>query len=556
MKLYINTAGNALTEEFRLLSSSNPSGTLAADFTNALSPSANVSAWTVSFNSSNDFSFFSSLVNSSGVSISLCNSFYNVASGSRFTLPSPWTLFLLSISLVDGKLTSSSRDILVATPEGAPGSSPSAIIRAISAYSITVDVFRPATPNGAILSYTATVTGVAILNTAFPSYPPSSFGGVGTISFELEVDKLSASNGSGSSVASAPTRLSSPLYAINSSQPSTAAFSTNASPLELIGFKVTRPLSSTEMYYSQEYNNSISFSVTSLQPYILVNISIVATTKGGDSPLALLLNIPTLQDVPPKLSPPVLKLTANQSDVTISWSAASSSHGPILSYRVIVNCQNSSDPGIIIYEGLSLNVTLPNVTFISCNVRVSASTVVGWGPYSDSSLSLASSNVNSNSAGSGSSSSLSSSKIYGIIGGTVGAVIILALVVFIVWTRDSSPLLATRLPGGLSFDVVPDDWEFPREQLDIVSTVGHGAFGIVYRAVAKGILGTEAQVTTVAVKQPSRRIFTQEDRDAFLAELSTLKKVSCAPHKNVFPLCVYYHLLIRAKCHYDHSINR
>ena len=45
----------------------------------------------------------------------------------------------------------------------------------------------------------------------------------------------------------------------------------------------------------------------------------------------------------------------------------------------------------------------------------------------------------------------------------------------------------------------PDEWEFPRDRLQITTILGAGEFGIVMRGLAEGIQGSLGQIT-VAVK--------------------------------------------------------
>lgn len=57
-----------------------------------------------------------------------------------------------------------------------------------------------------------------------------------------------------------------------------------------------------------------------------------------------------------------------------------------------------------------------------------------------------------------------------------------------------------------NYDLPLDErWEFPREYLSLNKILGEGAFGQVVRGEAKGILGDNEEVTTVAVKMLKSR---------------------------------------------------
>ena len=68
---------------------------------------------------------------------------------------------------------------------------------------------------------------------------------------------------------------------------------------------------------------------------------------------------------------------------------------------------------------------------------------------------------------------------------------------------------------------VADEWEFPRNQLDIICELGKGSFGMVYEGHAKKII-PEEDVSTVAVKSVQANASIR-DRIEFLNEASVMK---------------------------------
>eukprot|EP00079_Xenopus_tropicalis_P012260 XP_002939040.2 PREDICTED: insulin receptor-related protein isoform X2 [Xenopus tropicalis] len=72
---------------------------------------------------------------------------------------------------------------------------------------------------------------------------------------------------------------------------------------------------------------------------------------------------------------------------------------------------------------------------------------------------------------------------------------------------------------------VPDEWEFPRENITIIKELGQGSFGMVYEGVAKDIVKNEP-VTRVALKTVNELATTRE-RIEFLNEASVMKAFLC-----------------------------
>lgn len=68
----------------------------------------------------------------------------------------------------------------------------------------------------------------------------------------------------------------------------------------------------------------------------------------------------------------------------------------------------------------------------------------------------------------------------------------------------------------------PDDWEVPREYVELIKEIGQGSFGMVYEGMLKD---PESQISKrCAVKTVSCNSKTQErDRIEFLNEASVMK---------------------------------
>lgn len=113
------------------------------------------------------------------------------------------------------------------------------------------------------------------------------------------------------------------------------------------------------------------------------------------------------------------------------------------------------------------------------------------------------------------------------------AVIILAFIAIIFFRyqyhKDQTPdgvLYASVNPEYLSTSdmYVADDWEFPREKLNVVKELGKGGFGMVYEGIAHNIIPGEEK-TRVAVKSVQANASVR-DRIEFLNEASVMKTIN------------------------------
>ncbi|CAJ0967790.1 unnamed protein product [Ranitomeya imitator] len=100
----------------------------------------------------------------------------------------------------------------------------------------------------------------------------------------------------------------------------------------------------------------------------------------------------------------------------------------------------------------------------------------------------------------------------------------------------TGPLYASSNPEYLSASEVyiPDEWEVPRDKINLLRELGQGSFGMVYEGIAKDIIKGEAEVR-VAVKTVNESASLRE-RIEFLNEASVMKGFSC--HHVVSPRCV------------------
>ncbi|XP_062338372.1 insulin receptor-like [Osmerus eperlanus] len=91
----------------------------------------------------------------------------------------------------------------------------------------------------------------------------------------------------------------------------------------------------------------------------------------------------------------------------------------------------------------------------------------------------------------------------------------------------SGPIYASSNPEYLSANDVyePDDWEVPRDKINILRELGQGSFGMVYEGIAKDIVKGEGE-SHVAVKTVNESASLRE-RIEFLNEASVMKAFTC-----------------------------
>lgn len=89
-----------------------------------------------------------------------------------------------------------------------------------------------------------------------------------------------------------------------------------------------------------------------------------------------------------------------------------------------------------------------------------------------------------------------------------------------------------NLPLGEQADLLPYDskYEFPKEQLTFEDELGSGAYGVVYKAIAKNIRPNEDE-STVAVKMIKRNY------DNEVIDLFPIFHLCLIPNKSQYNLC-------------------
>uniref|UniRef100_H3A6S8 Tyrosine-protein kinase receptor n=3 Tax=Latimeria chalumnae TaxID=7897 RepID=H3A6S8_LATCH len=121
-----------------------------------------------------------------------------------------------------------------------------------------------------------------------------------------------------------------------------------------------------------------------------------------------------------------------------------------------------------------------------------------------------------------------------IIGPVICAIFILGVigVVFLIVRKrqtegPTGPLYASSNPEYLSANdvYIPDEWEVPREKINLIRELGQGSFGMVYEGFAKDIVKGEPEIR-VAVKTVNESASLRE-RIEFLNEASVMKAFSC-----------------------------
>ena len=72
---------------------------------------------------------------------------------------------------------------------------------------------------------------------------------------------------------------------------------------------------------------------------------------------------------------------------------------------------------------------------------------------------------------------------------------------------------------------IPDEWEVPREKIELMKELGKGSFGMVYEGIGYDIIEDEPKLR-VAVKTVNENASIR-DRIEFLQEASIMKAFNC-----------------------------
>ncbi len=275
-----------------------------------------------------------------------------------------------------------------------------------------------------------------------------------------------------------------------------------------------------------------TITLGSLRPYTLYEIISAAETAGGRSPASESIFVVTNEDVPRKMDAPTIVRQLSGENVAMTvleWFPEVPAPGVILFYEVV---ETSGTPNTILYRGNATTCQLPSW---SRSVAIRAATRAGLGELS------ANSNVVSVTQVLTSSDSSSSSHIPTIIGGTVGALAVVAVVViFAVWrrTRAKTPIVDAPkifLPpelGGAARRI-------ESKCLQLLDMLGEGKFGKVYKALLDEREQTGVPAFIVAAKVSTEEISQKQSEDS-LREAATMAELS---HDNIVNVIGYTQLM-------------
>uniref|UniRef100_A0A671YVF5 Tyrosine-protein kinase receptor n=1 Tax=Sparus aurata TaxID=8175 RepID=A0A671YVF5_SPAAU len=215
-------------------------------------------------------------------------------------------------------------------------------------------------------------------------------------------------------------------------------------------------------------------------------------------------------------------VTAEPPYVLIKWNAPRSPNGLIILYEVFyrrvgdteVTCV--SRPAYLKSGGTKLSLVQPG----NYSVNVRATSLAGNGSFTETTYFF----MPNRKAGG-----------YRLYFKTFICFILLLIVgggVFVMFKKrqtegPTGPLIASSNPEYLSANdvYVPDEWEVPREKINVLRELGQGSFGMVYEGIAKDIIKGDPD-TCVAVKTVNESA-TLRERIEFLNEASVMKAFSC-----------------------------
>uniref|UniRef100_A0A671YVD5 Tyrosine-protein kinase receptor n=1 Tax=Sparus aurata TaxID=8175 RepID=A0A671YVD5_SPAAU len=211
-------------------------------------------------------------------------------------------------------------------------------------------------------------------------------------------------------------------------------------------------------------------------------------------------------------------VTAEPPYVLIKWNAPRSPNGLIILYEVFyrrvgdteVTCV--SRPAYLKSGGTKLSLVQPG----NYSVNVRATSLAGNGSFTETTYFFM------------------PNPDPGLIWIVSGPVICFILCFLWLCYRQTEgptgPLIASSNPEYLSANdgksmYVPDEWEVPREKINVLRELGQGSFGMVYEGIAKDIIKGDPD-TCVAVKTVNESA-TLRERIEFLNEASVMKAFSC-----------------------------
>lgn len=81
--------------------------------------------------------------------------------------------------------------------------------------------------------------------------------------------------------------------------------------------------------------------------------------------------------------------------------------------------------------------------------------------------------------------------------------------------------MKNRILFFLSTVYVPDEWEVPRKQIELLRELGQGSFGMVYEGIARDVV-PDHPIMSCAIKTVNENA-TDRERIEFLNEASVMK---------------------------------
>lgn len=210
--------------------------------------------------------------------------------------------------------------------------------------------------------------------------------------------------------------------------------------------------------------------------------------------------------------------------VLIKWNAPSSPNGLIVLYEVFYSKVGETEdhtacvslPAYVKLGGTKLSLVQPG----NYSVRVRATSLAGNGSFTETTYFFM--------------PNPDPGLIWIVIGPVICFILLLFVggAVFVIFKKKQTegptgPLIASSNPEYLSANdvYVPDEWEVPREKINLLRELGQGSFGMVYEGIAKDIIKGDPD-TRVAVKTVNESASLRE-RIEFLNEASVMKAFSC-----------------------------
>lgn len=229
-------------------------------------------------------------------------------------------------------------------------------------------------------------------------------------------------------------------------------------------------------------------------------------------------------DMVTNLHAEVLPGNKSQPEVNVTWDAPKQPNGMVVAFdfkhwhvdnevntKALQSCITFED-----YMNSSGGYLLRNIAPGNYSIRVSVVSMRGTGNYSAETYVFIPER----------SSEGGLDWIWGVVGGAVCAMIVLAGGVWyakrgLLPAAEANKLFASVNPEYVSTVYVPDEWEVPRTNVELIRELGQGSFGMVYEGIAKNIIKGEAE-THCAVKTVNEHA-TDRERIEFLNEASVMK---------------------------------